>query len=170
MDEKANLDEDLPLSSNFKQFTVDHYFLSLKCDVKRKMFSNCKLVLAVRKGPDWRREDKKLILDCSDLVIRGVKILDYSIVTHLKDATISELLDKPSEDLVYVVNDWCIEIDVRGKEEALDAGETLLVMIEYDTREESRSLHWRQDGQGDPCVYTAAASINNRGLFPCQVW
>ena len=77
---EANHEGDLPLAANYKQFTVDHYYLSLKCDLKKRMFSNCKVVTAVRKGSDWRREDKKLVLDCSDLDIRTVKILDYTLV------------------------------------------------------------------------------------------
>lgn len=167
----ANYEEDLPLSANFKQFAVDHYYLSLNCDMKKRMFTNCKVVIAVRNGSDWRRDDKKLILDCSDLNIRTVNILDYPLREgeSCKNVKIRELLARPSQDLNFDLSEWCIEIDVSSKEASLDAGGTIFVMIEYDTRVETRSLHWRQGSGGDICVYTAAASINNRGLFPCQV-
>ena len=88
---------------------------------------------------------------------------------HITDLNIHKLLESSGESLNFALNEWCLKIQL--PEEILNqpSQSQILVLVVYQTKKSSRSVHWRQDKDGHPCVYTAAASINNRGLFPCQV-
>ena len=139
--------EDLPLSANYSQFQVRHYSLDLHCSLRSKTFAG-EVTLELGQGPDWDG-DSDVVLDCSDLHVKSVEILRGSEATEVS----------------YSVNSWSMKICLPSP---IDWRRRLRLRISYKTRPDSRSLHWRQDSEGT-CVYTAAASINNRGLFPCQV-
>ena len=45
---------------------------------------------------------------------------------------------------------------------------TRVIKIKWKTQRQAKSLMWRLDQDGKKCVFTAAAAVNNRSLFPCQ--
>ena len=122
--------EDLPLSSNYDQFEVDHYSLDLHCCLRRRIFTG-EVTLQVSRGTKWNG-DSVIILDCSDIEIQSVESLDAA----------------PSEDvtertkLEYSVSSWSIKI-------FLPSTKLTDVKIHYRTRPLSRSLHWRLDSEGN---------------------
>ena len=95
--------------------------------------------------------------------------MNSEYLLHITDLNIHKLLESSGESLNFALNEWCLKIQL--PEEILNqpSQSQILVLVVYQTKKASRSVHWRQDKDGHPCVYTAVASINNRGLFPCQV-
>ena len=113
--------EDLPLSSNYDQFEVDHYSLDLHCCLRRRIFTG-EVTLQVSRGTNWNGESV-IILDCSDIEVQSVESLDAA----------------PSEDvgtkLEYSVSSWSIKIFLPSTK--LTDGR-LTVKIHYRTRPSSR--------------------------------
>ena len=143
-------DEDLPLSANFKQFRIEHYNLDMTCNLEQHTFDST-VLLSVIPGPEWKGETD-LVLDCSDIEVQDVRTKESK------------------KRLEFSLTKWALTICLSASEEdKLRVGKVISVIITYRTVPKSRSLHWRQNCDGSLCVYTAAASINNRGLFPCQV-
>ena len=72
----ANLDDDLPLTANYKQLSVRHYQLELQCDLASRVFRGCAL-LSVTPGPEWAEhsDPASLVLDCSDIAVEEVSLL-----------------------------------------------------------------------------------------------
>ena len=164
MGDIVDQDEDLPLSANFKQIQIQHYNLEMKCDFETHTFDST-LVLSIIPGPEWK-EDTDLILDCSDIVVLDVRaVAEGGVYGNLTRSSESE------KRLDFSLTKWALTICLPASDdfkERLESGKVMSVMITYKTLSNTRSLHWRQNCDGSPCVYTAAASINNRGLFPCQ--
>ena len=88
------------------------------------------------------------------------------------------MLDLPGSLVSHITDPFRLQVEVGHcwpESEVVEGGNTgpgeglALVRLEYRTQPGSRSLHWRQDCAGQPCLYTAAGAINNRGLLPCQV-
>lgn len=154
-------DEDLPLSANFKQIRIEHYNLEMTCNFDQHTFDST-LVLSITSGPEWNGETD-LVLDCSDIEVQDIRTPTNVNVTQ----------EAASEGLLnFSLTKWALTINLPASDsfkERLGSGQVILVVITYRTVPKSRSLHWRQNCDGSLCVYTAAASINNRGLFPCQV-
>ena len=81
----------------------------------------------------------------------------------------------PITPLEYKVDDWSIRIT---KKECKTAHEfPRVIRIHYKTDAKGRSLMWRKSCENSSlkqshtlpnCVFTPAANINNRSLFPCQ--
>ena len=164
MGEIVDQDEDLPLSANFKQIQIQHYNLEMKCDFETHTFDST-VVLSIIPGPEWK-EETDLILDCSDIEVQDVRAAAeggaYENVTRSSES---------EKRLDFSLTKWALTICLPASDdfkERLESGKVISVMITYKTLSKTRSLHWRQNCDGSPCVYTAAASINNRGLFPCQ--
>ena len=164
--EMSDNNEDLPLSANFKQLSVEHYSLKMFCDLEKNTLESS-VLLSIRSGPMWRGETQ-LVLDCSDLEIQDVRAAPEE-----DETTNVLLLEEPEvtgKQLEFSLNMWSLTICLLDSDkERLKSGHVISVVVTYRTQPESRSVHWRQIPDGSPCVYTAAASINNRGLFPCQV-
>ena len=145
-------DEDLPLSANFKQFRIEHYSLDMTCNFEQHTFDST-VLLSINSGPEWKGETD-LVLNCSDIEVQDVRTQQ----------------SESEKRLEFSLTKWALTICLPASEkERLGVGKVISVIITYRTVPKSRSLHWRQNCDGSPCVYTAAASINNRGLFPCQV-
>ena len=79
----------------------------------------------------------------------------------------NSILTRHGRKLSYSLDDYTLTIF--EKQSVFKNSFPLVLRLSYTTRVNTRSLHWRQDTAGNPCVYTPAASINNRGLFPSQV-
>ena len=145
-------DVDLPLSANFKQFRIEHYNLDMTCNFEQHTFDST-VLLSITSGPEWKGETD-LVLDCSDIEVQDVRTRD----------------SENEKRLEFSMTKWAITVFLPASEkERLGVGQVISLIITYRTVPKSRSLHWRQNCDGSICVYTAAASINNRGLFPCQV-
>ena len=81
----------------------------------------------------------------------------------------------PVTPLEFKVDDWSIRISKNGCKTAYSFPR--VVRLQYQTNARGRSLMWRkssesmstkQTGSFPDCVFTPAANINNRSLFPCQ--
>ena len=72
----ANLDDDLPLTANYKQLSVRHYQLELQCDLASRVFRG-RALLSVTPGPEWAEhaDPASLVLDCSDIAVEEVSLL-----------------------------------------------------------------------------------------------
>ena len=158
-------DEDLPLSANFKQIRIEHYNLEMTCNFDQHTFDST-LVLSITSGPEWNGETD-LVLDSSDIEVLSIRTKD------IRTPNVNVTRETVSEGLLnFSLTKWALTINLPASDsfkKMLGSGQVMLVVITYRTVPKSRSLHWRQNCDGSICVYTAAASINNRGLFPCQV-
>ena len=72
--------------------------------------------------------------------------------------------------LNFEQTDWAliIECPANCNFTSSSATQGCWIIVQYETKPDTRSLHWRLDKDDSVCVYTAAAAVNNRGLFPCQ--
>ena len=71
-------------------------------------------------------------------------------------------------ELSFSQDEWTLAIMNDTSTSSLETY-SLTLRISFETNKHTRSLHWRNDCEGHSCVYTCAASVNNRGLFPYQV-
>ncbi|XP_072173128.1 aminopeptidase O-like [Diadema setosum] len=76
----------------------------------------------------------------------------------------SRLMTK--RDISFEVQPWCVRIWKSGVRDVNDF--PAVINIQYNTRPCGKSLTWAHDQDGNPCVFTQGAWINNRSLFPCQ--
>ena len=161
--------QDLPLSANHDEFQVFHHLLDLKCDFYRSVVRGC-LVAFIRKGDKWTDSTQlKLVLDCSDIVIESVEEIVEINAIDLDPGNycwMNSILMKPGRKLSWSMDDWTVT--VTDEKNTYRNSFPLVMRFLYTTKADTRSLHWRVDIAGNPCLYTAAASINNRGLFPSQ--
>ncbi len=119
------------------------------------------------------------VLDCRDLdfvsveevVIPGCQQYEFSQdqVGDWRDR--SEAFDRwfqfPTlKTINFQAEPWCLRLSKEGGKTAFDFPRT--IKIRWVTRPEGKSLLWRKDQQGLPSVFTPAAAVNNRSLFPCQ--
>ena len=172
------MDDDLPLSSNIKQYSVEQYFIRLRIDFKKHVIRS-NSVLAIKKASEWKREEAPtFILDCSDSVVKNVELLNIDLTdTSVDELDFRRFEESSTTSLKFQLNSWYLEIELFSNTdneddnslERIDRNDLLFVKIETETLAESRSVHWRRDVDDKIMLYTAAASINNRGLFPCQV-
>ncbi|KAK3857377.1 hypothetical protein Pcinc_036365 [Petrolisthes cinctipes] len=121
-------------------------------------------------------KDFEVVLDCCDIRVRSVSevncegsdMLEFLNTHYNKTCKFTfNIWSKRSRDpLQYSVNPWCIKIWKPGVKEA--KGFPSVVCIDYETTPQGKSLLWRCDQDGNPCLFTPAAAINNRSLLPCQ--
>ncbi|XP_066973328.1 aminopeptidase O-like [Macrobrachium rosenbergii] len=120
--------------------------------------------------------DFELVLDCCDINIKHVKevlcnkceVEDYLDPNHLRNCSndINFWTSKKQSALQFEVSEWCVKIVKPG----IKCVEKFpqVVYIEYETTTTGKSVFWQNDQDGNPCVYTPGAPINNRSLLPCQ--
>lgn len=121
-------------------------------------------------------QDFEIILDCCDIRVKcvtevecnGVNLIQYLDPTYRKACgiAINFWTRRNHIPLQYAVNAWCIRIWKEGIKNVKQFPQA--VCIEYETTPQGKSLLWRNDQDGNPCVFTPAAAINNRSLLPCQ--
>ena len=169
----ANLDDDLPLTANYKQLSVRHYQLELQCDLASRVFRG-RALLSVTPGPEWAEhaDPASLVLDCSDIAVEEVSLLRghalgdgdegkpkpvqsvlLCVASHIfLDLAIDELLSSNSESLSFSVNEWSLTVRIPEKIVTsfnVNSQETIYILISFNTLEETRSLHWRRDSEGN---------------------
>ncbi|XP_064626631.1 aminopeptidase O-like [Lineus longissimus] len=119
-----------------------------------------------------------LLLDCCDLCVDSVEeviipstqyVVMFSNEEQDSDMLYEEYLkckDFTCKPLEYLVEKWCLRI---WKDNVTDPSDfPRVVRVKYKTSSSGASLWWIKDQDGKPCVFTPAAWINNRSLFPCQ--
>lgn len=172
----ANLDDDLPLTANYKQLSVRHYQLELQCDLASRVFRG-RALLSVTPGPEWAEhsDPASLVLDCSDIAVEEVSLLcgdplevgdggklktvhcSFSFtlhyITYFLDLAINEVLSSSnSESLSFSVNEWSLAVRIPEKIVTsfdVNSEDTIHILISFNTLEETRSLHWRRDSEGN---------------------
>ncbi|XP_047495131.1 aminopeptidase O-like [Penaeus chinensis] len=122
------------------------------------------------------QNDFKVVLDCCDIKVKSVSevICDKTEVSqYLHPAFIRKCSfalniwsGKEQVPLQYTVEPWSINIWKRNVQKVADFPR--VICIKYETSPQGQSLLWRNDQDGNPCVFTPAATINNRSLLPCQ--
>lgn len=127
-------------------------------------------------GQNSKDKDFEVVLDCCDIRVRGVcevtsegvELERYLDPQHQRvcPSALSLWCSKRHTPLHYTVSPWCIKIWKPGIREA--EGFPRVVCIDFETSPQGKSLLWRSDQDGNPCVFTPAAAINNRSLLPCQ--
>lgn len=166
---------DLPLSSCISPHQVTNYSLHLELEPGSKRFRGqvlflfifllfvllLQVVLHLVTEQEWQEQQFELVLDCNDIDVERVE-------------EVEEGQQKTLRPLAYTLGPWSLTVTAQGPTPRL-------VRVVYSTLPCSRSLLWRSDpagggrqevrwhtSSGHPCVHTAAAGINNRGLLPCQ--
>ena len=75
------------------------------------------------------------------------------VLSHIfLDLAIDELLSSNSESLSFSVNEWSLTVRIPEKIVTsfdVNSQETIHILISFNTLEESRSLHWRRDSEGN---------------------
>ncbi|KAG7161355.1 aminopeptidase O-like [Homarus americanus] len=121
-------------------------------------------------------EEIKIVLDCCDIRVKSVAevscenvdMLKYLNPNHPRECSVAFNFwsYRKHLPLQYVVDPWCIKI---WKEDSTSIEQLpQAVCIDYETTPQGKSLFWRNDQDGNPCVFTPAAAINNRSVLPCQ--
>lgn len=121
-------------------------------------------------------KDFKVVLDCCDVKVKSVtevicnktEVSQYLDPKHIRKCSfaLNIWLSKDQVPLQYNVEPWCINIWKSNVQSA--ANFPSVICIKYETLPKGKSLLWRNDQEGNPCVFTPAATINNRSLLPCQ--
>ena len=179
----VNNETDLPLTANVNEIRARHYLLKLAHEPDIKTFK-CESVIFFQpvkcdNDSGSRLRDKhgefECILDCCDMNIHDVKeaVLPGNYNQRQPLPKSPEFLNgclhlsaAHGKDLHYTLDDWSVRVRKPG---CVNSDEfPRAVYFKFSTRPTSRSVMWRSDARGQPCVFTAASNINNRGLFPCQ--
>ncbi|XP_076029632.1 aminopeptidase O-like [Oratosquilla oratoria] len=122
------------------------------------------------------RKTFEVILDSRDLKVSNVmeveseqdelfKFLDPQ-VKRTSDTILGYWNNKSHTPLPFRVEPWSIHIWKDAVFSVEDFPQVIL--IEYVTSPAGSSVLWRIDEDGNPCLFTPAAAINNRSLLPCQ--
>ena len=166
---------DLPLMSNVDAIRARHYLLKFELKPLPEVFE-CEVVIFFEALSQDNKEaqgtDFECVLDCCDLDFQQVSELilpeDFSLdgLNRSKDG-LESYLSLAKTPLQYTVDKWSIRVKKPGCQS--QSSFPSAVHFKYSTRPGGRSLLWRRDRNGQPCVFTAASNINNRSLFPCQV-
>ena len=152
---------ELPLSSSLAKYKVSHYSMRLALDMEgRRLHGEVILhILALEDQPDERDKQDcevfQLVLDCNDIVVESVEAVDISKEDREKLNTVSLLS--------HNLTSWVLNIRAEGP-----GPPPPFIRIAYSTLPSSRSLLWHNDISGELGVHTAAGSVNNRGMLPCQ--
>lgn len=122
------------------------------------------------------QNDFKVVLDCCDIKVKSVsevicnktevsQFLHPSFIRKCSFA-LNIWSGKDQVPLQYTVEPWSINIWKSNVQKVADFPR--VICIKYETSPQGQSLLWRNDQDGNPCVFTPAATINNRSLLPCQ--
>ena len=180
-DQPVDKEMDLPLMANVEEIRVRHYMMQLSFDFDNETVTGeaiifCQQSSQLKSKQNDTDKNFELILDH-----RHIDFLQVSEVTDCcselelilstfesrKDLNIMKsCFQKPVKSLKFVTEEWCLRIRKEGVSDIKDF--PMVVKIAWKTQKQAKSLMWRQDQDGEKCVFTAAASVNNRSLFPCQ--
>ena len=179
-DVSVNKDTDLPLMANVDCIRVRHYMMQLLFDFNEEIVFGEAIIfcqdLEEIEDDTNERTNFELLLD--------QRHIEFTEVSELKDFTsefelilssfesrkdlnlMKSCFQKTTSPLMFKTDDWCLRIWKEGIFNAKDFPK--VIKIGWKTQREAKSLMWRLDQDGEKCVFTAAAAVNNRSLFPCQ--
>lgn len=122
------------------------------------------------------QNDFKVVLDCCDIKVKSVtevicnktEVSQYLHPAFIRNCSfaLNTWSSKEQVPLQYTVEPWSINIWKNNVQRVADFPR--VICIKYETLPQGKSLLWRNDQDGSPCVFTPAATINNRSLLPCQ--
>ena len=172
----VNEENDLPLMSNTDAIRVKHYMLDLSFDFESQTVKGQSILFCQPLMNSEAESHFTFILDARHLITSKVEEVahePYEVHTILTDFKSRKNQDemvkwfkKPTSSLSFQDEDWCLKIwksTVKNPEEF-----PKVVKISWKTSKQAKSLLWRPDQLGHPAVFTPAAAVNNRSLFPCQ--
>ena len=175
----VNEDNDLPLMSNTEAIRVKHYMLDLSFDFEsHTVEGQCILFCQPMVNCENVVENHfTFILDARHLLTSNVEEVTHepdevhTMLTDFKCRKNKDEMDKwfkkpTKRSLSFQDEDWCLKIwkpTIQRSEEF-----PKVVKISWKTSNVAKSLLWRPDQLGHLAVFTPAAAVNNRSLFPCQ--
>nr|XP_045598611.1 aminopeptidase O-like [Procambarus clarkii]XP_045598612.1 aminopeptidase O-like [Procambarus clarkii] len=121
-------------------------------------------------------KDFEVVLDCCDIKVNritevsceGVDLFQYLDPKYPRvcGVAINFWSSREHIPLQYTVDAWSIRICKKGIKNVKQFPQA--VCIEYETTPKGKSILWRNDKDGNSCIFTPASEINNRSLLPCQ--
>ncbi|XP_071523716.1 aminopeptidase O-like [Panulirus ornatus] len=136
----------------------------------------CSINEPVSRMKEMMDKDFEVILDCCDIkmssvtevICEGIDLQQYlhPYCPRVCRTAIDFWCSRNQVPLQYTVSSWCIRIWKEGIKNLREFPQ--VVCITYETTPQGKSLLWRNDVDGNPCLFTPAAVINNRSLLPCQ--
>ena len=174
----VNEEKDLPLMSNTDEIRVKHYMLNLAFDFDTQTVEGQSIIFCQALINDKTRKDKfTFILDARHLCTSKVEEIDCQ--PDEVDKMLTDFEYRKSQDemknwfnkatkntLSFEDTDWSLNIwkpTVTNPQEF-----PKVIKISWRTSRQANSLLWRPDQLGNAAVFTPAAAVNNRSLFPCQ--
>ena len=168
-DQSVDKELDLPLMANVEDYRIRHYMMKLSfnfnpCFVQGESIIFFENISGV---------SQDFIIDQRHLHITSVKKVDICHLEvqkiqdfkHRKDFNfIQKMYQVPVIGLEFTQEDWSLRIPM----DTFDIKTTMIIRISWTTPKTAKSLMWRKTQEGQECVFTAAAAVNNRSLFPCQ--
>ena len=185
MDNQAvDKDMDLPLTANVEEIRVRHYMMQLLFDFDEATVRGEALLFCQSPSTIQNNEEHKERIENTFEMILDHRHLDFTEVSEVIDSSsefelimsdfknrkdlslMKSCFQKPLRPLKFLTEEWSLRI---WKESVSNATEFPgIIKITWKTQKQAKSLMWRLDQEGNKCVFTAAASVNNRSLFPCQ--
>lgn len=145
-------------------------------EIQDKNNGQCTINETVFRKMEMMDKDFEVILDCCDIRVssvtevscEGIDLLQYLHPYHPRvcRTAINFWSGRDQVPLQYTVSPWCITISKKGIKDISKFPQ--VVCITYETMPQGKSLLWRNDQDGNSCVFTPASAINNRSLLPCQ--
>ena len=175
---EVDQEKDLPLMANAEEIRIRHYMLKLQFDLELEIVQGESIMFCDTHISSSKEYPKEFILDCKDLEIIAVnEILEEAGNDDERSKEIFDQFDnrsckiqfrnwydKKRSQLSYKSEPWCVRIYKNEINEEFPK----IVHIQWKTLPGAKSLLWRDDQNGSKCVFTPAAAVNNRSLFPCQ--
>ncbi len=182
MSDDVDEDNDLPLMANADEIRVRHYKLKLEFDFDTHRVKGSAIIFLQPLVARDCQSDFEVILDCRHLDVSSVqevevcqpfaKIEDLFLNEKAKWSDRQILFDpwfdssRTLDTLRFKLEPWCVRVTKASVSTAFDFPR--VIRFDWSTRPEGRSLLWRQDQNGSDSLFTPAAAVNNRSLFPCQ--
>ena len=163
---EVDREKDLPLMANGDEIRVRHYMLKLYFDMEKEIVQGQAIMFCDTNISN--KNPKEFILDCKDLITTSV----YEIVGD--DDEFNQILNsfdirsekiqmdkwfhKSRRPLEFKSEPWCLRIFDKPDSTIFPR----IFYVEWTTLKGAKSLLWRNDQNGEKCVFTPAAAVNNR--------
>ena len=176
-------EKDLPLMANADEIRVKHYMINLSFDFKSQTVHGDCILFCQPVGDDHLTLDRNgtdqeflMVLDARHILTSSVKEVIHQpheaekILTDFEPRknlnSMKFWFGKPCQPISFKDEKWCLKIWKSNVKSKLDFPRVIRII--WTTSREGKSLLWRLDQSGQPAVFTPAAAVNNRSLFPCQ--
>ena len=173
---EVNEEKDLPLMANADEIRVKHYMLNLSFDFASKTVQGQCILFCQPVKEKKTNEDFSLVLDARHILTSFVGEVTHEpheaeqILTDFEQrkslSAMKHWFNKPCKPICFEDESWSLKIWKANVKSNLQFPRA--VKITWTTGKEGKSLLWRMDQSGHPAVFTPAAAVNNRSLFPCQ--